>query len=295
MGLVVRAVSRRGASAGVLLPQAPGRDFEILGIDTQETGEGGIGSVAEIKLGYPQLHDGDGDYAKEDLKTTGVPENFLVDPEGDLALLQPGPVTDGMARRTGGPMIETDARRALALLLLATARPPRWLAAALPPAAAPRSPRPPPRHRGRGDVPVCGVDLELASESPQAIREREFIRGLIAEGQTKEQIKDALVAEFGDEVLALPDDEGFDLAAWLVPGAAIVVAAVAIFVGLRRWRRGRRSRRRFPRSHEPGLDRRSQSAWTPIWRATSCSHRSRVNSLFAPFVAGVCGRCAFPR
>ena len=85
--------------------------------------------------------------------------------------------------------------------------------------------------------PVCGTTLELASDSPQAIREREFIRGLIAEGQTKEQIKAALVAEFGDEVLALPDDEGFDLAAWIVPGLAIVAAAVAIFVGLRRWRR----------------------------------------------------------
>ena len=85
--------------------------------------------------------------------------------------------------------------------------------------------------------PVCGTTLELASDSPQAIREREFIRGLIAEGQTKAQIKAALVAEFGDEVLALPDDEGFDLAAWLVPGLAIIAAAVAIFVGLRRWRR----------------------------------------------------------
>jgi hypothetical protein len=38
-------------------------------------------------------------------------------------------------------------------------------------------------------------------------------------------------------VLATPSDSGFDLAAWLVPGAAIVVAAVAIGIGLRRWRR----------------------------------------------------------
>ena len=92
--------------------------------------------------------------------------------------------------------------------------------------------------------PVCGTTLELATESPQANREREFIRGLIAAGATKEEIKDELVAEFGDEVLAIPDDEGFDLAAWIVPGLAIVAAAIAIFVGLRRWRRqgpGRRA------------------------------------------------------
>ena len=84
---------------------------------------------------------------------------------------------------------------------------------------------------------VCGVTLELATEAPQAIQEREFIRDLIARGLTKDEIKDRLVDEFGPEVLAIPDDEGFDLAAWLVPGVAIVLAGVAIFVGLRRWRR----------------------------------------------------------
>jgi cytochrome c-type biogenesis protein CcmH len=84
---------------------------------------------------------------------------------------------------------------------------------------------------------VCGVPLELATDAPQAIQERDFIRHLIAQGLTKEQIKDRLVAEYGDEVLATPSDSGFDLAAWLVPGAAIVIAAVAIAIGLRRWRR----------------------------------------------------------
>jgi cytochrome c-type biogenesis protein CcmH len=84
--------------------------------------------------------------------------------------------------------------------------------------------------------PICGTTLQL-SQSPQAERERVFIQRLIAEGRSKDEIKDALVAEYGPEVLALPETEGFDLAAWLVPAAAIVVAAVAIFFGLRRWRR----------------------------------------------------------
>ena len=84
--------------------------------------------------------------------------------------------------------------------------------------------------------PVCGTTLELASEAPQAARQRALIRDLIAEGRTKDEIKDVLVAQFGEEVLATPDTKGFDLAAWLVPGVAVVVAAVAILVGLRRWR-----------------------------------------------------------
>jgi cytochrome c-type biogenesis protein CcmH len=84
--------------------------------------------------------------------------------------------------------------------------------------------------------PICGTTLQL-SQSPQAERERVFIQRLIAEGATKDEVKDALVAEYGPEVLALPETEGFDLAAWLVPAGAIVLAAVAIFFGLRRWRR----------------------------------------------------------
>ncbi len=84
--------------------------------------------------------------------------------------------------------------------------------------------------------PICGTVLEL-SEAPQAQRERVFIRELIAEGQTKEQIKDALVAEYGEEVLAVPDTKGFDLLAWLVPGVGLLAAAIGIGFGLRRWRR----------------------------------------------------------
>jgi cytochrome c-type biogenesis protein CcmH len=84
--------------------------------------------------------------------------------------------------------------------------------------------------------PICGTALNL-SESPQANAERDFIRELIAEGQTKEEIKDALVDEYGPEVLATPDTSGFDLAAWVIPAAGLILAAAAIGVGVRRWRR----------------------------------------------------------
>jgi len=87
--------------------------------------------------------------------------------------------------------------------------------------------------------PVCGVPLQLAENAPQAERERAYIERLIAEGKTKQQIKDALVAQFGTEVLATPDDSGFDLAAWIVPGLAILAALAGVALAARRWRRGR--------------------------------------------------------
>jgi cytochrome c-type biogenesis protein CcmH len=87
--------------------------------------------------------------------------------------------------------------------------------------------------------PICGTALNL-SGAPQADRERAFIRRQIAAGKTKDEIKDELVAQYGTQVLAEPPKSGFDLTAWLVPGAAILLAAVAIAIGLRRWRRAAR-------------------------------------------------------
>ena len=84
--------------------------------------------------------------------------------------------------------------------------------------------------------PVCGTSLGLAPAAPQAQRERASIQGMIDDCKSKDEIKDALVAEFGDGVLALPDDDGFDLAAYLVPLAILLGAGVAITVGVRRWR-----------------------------------------------------------
>lgn len=84
--------------------------------------------------------------------------------------------------------------------------------------------------------PICGTLLELA-ESPQAQRQRAFVRRMIAEGRTKAEIKEALVAQYGREVLALPRGSGFDLSAYLVPAIAFAVAVVALAIGVRRWRR----------------------------------------------------------
>jgi cytochrome c-type biogenesis protein CcmH len=81
----------------------------------------------------------------------------------------------------------------------------------------------------------CGTPLNL-SNAAVADRERAFIRREIARGKTKQQIKDELVARFGPSVLALPEDEGFGLAAYLVPVLAVLLALAGVVVAARRWR-----------------------------------------------------------
>ena len=68
-----------------------GPRFTVLGIDTQDLSGDARAFVERYGLSYPQLRDGGGDVAEE-FGTTGVPENFLVDPAGRVRLAYPGPV-----------------------------------------------------------------------------------------------------------------------------------------------------------------------------------------------------------
>jgi cytochrome c-type biogenesis protein CcmH len=95
--------------------------------------------------------------------------------------------------------------------------------------------------------PACNTTLDQSSSSA-ARQVEEFIATRIAAGDSKQQIKDRLVADYGPWILAAPPKEGFDLLAWLLPlvglvGGALVLAALAWH-----W-----SRRREPRGGSPAL------------------------------------------
>ncbi len=83
---------------------------------------------------------------------------------------------------------------------------------------------------------TCNVALNVA-ESPQANRQREFIRGLIAKGLDKQQVKAALVAEYGEDVLALPESDGFGITAYAIPFGLLAVLAGGLALLLPSWRR----------------------------------------------------------
>jgi cytochrome c-type biogenesis protein CcmH len=86
--------------------------------------------------------------------------------------------------------------------------------------------------------PVCETTLDQ-SNAPVAERMKLYIRERIAAGDTEDEIKDALVAEFGPGVLAKPPGGGFGLLAWLLPLAGLVGGAIVIAVLVRTWSRGR--------------------------------------------------------
>ena len=86
--------------------------------------------------------------------------------------------------------------------------------------------------------PVCETTLDQSS-SPAAQQIERVIASRIAAGDTKTQIKDRLVAEYGNAILAAPPHKGFGLVAWWLPVIGILAAAVAVGVGAWRWARAR--------------------------------------------------------
>ena len=86
--------------------------------------------------------------------------------------------------------------------------------------------------------PVCNTTLaESNSDAAKAI-ERE-IQDKIRAGWTKSQIKDFLVQQYGESILAAPPKHGFNLLAWVLPLAGIGVAAVILGIAAWGWTRGR--------------------------------------------------------
>jgi cytochrome c-type biogenesis protein CcmH len=102
--------------------------------------------------------------------------------------------------------------------------------------------------------PVCETTLDQ-SNAPVAERMKTFIRVRIAAGDGEEEIKDALVAEFGPEVLAKPPGGGFGLLAWLLPLGALVGGAIAVGLLIRVWSRRAGSNEPADEQLDPELER----------------------------------------
>ena len=111
------------------------------------------------------------------------------------------------------------------------------LALAVVPAAL-ASEQPPTQAELEGELvcPTCNTTLDQ-SNAPIALRMKQFVRTRIAAGDTKSEIKDQLVAQFGKGVLAAPEQSGFDLLAWVLPIAGLLAGGVVLTVLAWRWTR----------------------------------------------------------
>jgi cytochrome c-type biogenesis protein CcmH/NrfF len=91
---------------------------------------------------------------------------------------------------------------------------------------------------GQVMCPTCHTTLDM-SDSPAARQIERFISQKIAACWTAQQIEAALVQNYGQAILAEPSHKGFDLLAWWLPIAGVLVGALILAFGVWRWSRGR--------------------------------------------------------
>jgi len=85
--------------------QYKGRNVRVLGINVQDNSDDALAFLRDYEVGYPELRSV-GDERSEAFGSTGVPENFLVDPRGRLALIWRGPVDQEFLDQNVVPIIE---------------------------------------------------------------------------------------------------------------------------------------------------------------------------------------------
>jgi len=81
------------------------RGVSVLGIDVQDNSDDALAFVRDYHVAYPQLRS-IGDERSAAFGSTGVPENFLVDPRGRLALIWRGPVDESFLEERIVPIVE---------------------------------------------------------------------------------------------------------------------------------------------------------------------------------------------
>jgi len=106
--------------------------------------------------------------------------------------------------------------------------------------------------QGQVMCPTCHTTLDM-SDSQAAQQIKGFIAKKIAACWTAKQIESALVAHYGQQILAAPSHKGFDLLAWWLPILGVLAGGLVLAFGVWRW-----SRRKEPeKPDEPagsGLD-----------------------------------------
>ncbi len=80
-------------------------DVTVLGINVQDNSDDALAFLREFDVAYPQLRSV-GEERSAAFGSTGVPENFLVDPQGRLALIWRGPVDERFLGENVVPIVE---------------------------------------------------------------------------------------------------------------------------------------------------------------------------------------------
>ncbi len=85
----------------------------------------------------------------------------------------------------------------------------------------------------------CGCTMILSNCSHAECVSRDTMTTMIGQklalGEAPDEIIQYFVARYGEQVLASPPKQGFNLTAWLLPLAALLVGTGVIYAALKQW------------------------------------------------------------
>ena len=80
-------------------------NLTVVGMNTEDLTPDAEGFASDLGLTWQMFHDGDG-ALKDAYGILYLPESFLIDPQGNLALIRRGPVDDAFLEQNVTPLIE---------------------------------------------------------------------------------------------------------------------------------------------------------------------------------------------
>lgn len=95
--------------------------------------------------------------------------------------------------------------------------------------------------------PACLDDrmTVAACQDGTAEKARQDIQKRLSSGQTKDEVIQAYVAEYGEVILAFPQKSGFNLVAWVLPPVALLGGTFLVYYAVNNWVKN--SQKRKPR------------------------------------------------
>jgi cytochrome c-type biogenesis protein CcmH len=86
----------------------------------------------------------------------------------------------------------------------------------------------------------CGMTIQgclggmICSESKTVSKE---VAALLQNGKAKPEVIQAMVAQYGERILAAPTKEGFNLAAWILPFVALLAGGLIVAKVISNWKK----------------------------------------------------------
>lgn len=100
-----------------------------------------------------------------------------------------------------------------------------------------------------------GMTMQLdICEAALAMQVKAYIKTRLEQGDTREQIIQYLLGQYGEQILNAPTKQGFNLTAWSLPFVAIFSGGGVVFLVLRGWMARREESAKELTQAEPDSD-----------------------------------------